>query len=272
MTETATTATTAATATDAVMVSVPGTDTPLVAQLINGEPYAALRPMCDAIGLDYSSQWSKLKTKSWANVAISPTVAADGKVRDMVLVDRRTLTMWLATITETRIAPDLQPTIRAFQAEAADALDAYFHEGGAINPNATDDQLDRLTERARAQMELIQSAKGIINPEHLETRARLVLARGLGEVPEIEPEDMPLYTQTYLEDRGVDRERIQRIAGAFGKKVKMAYRLKYGKEPGKYPITALNGQVRMAYAYVEADRPLLDEIYREFYADEAVKS
>lgn len=57
----------------------------------------ALRPMCDAIGLDYLRQLQKLKAKSWATVSLMPTVGADGKPREMLMIDRRTMTMWLTT-------------------------------------------------------------------------------------------------------------------------------------------------------------------------------
>lgn len=40
------------------------------------------------------------------------------------MIDRRTLTMWLATLDENRVAEAARPVVVAFQAEAADALDA----------------------------------------------------------------------------------------------------------------------------------------------------
>src|SRR5690606_13842126 len=115
-------------------IPVPGADAALAATLIDGKPFAALRPMCEALGIDYSRQFTKLKAKSWATTVMKPTVAADGKPREMVMIDRRTMTRWLATIEESRVAESARPTIRAFRAQAADALDAYFHEGGVINP------------------------------------------------------------------------------------------------------------------------------------------
>lgn len=60
--------------------------------------HVALRPVCDSLGLDFSGQAQRLQHQSWATVGVTPTVAADDQSREMVFIDRRTFTMWLATI------------------------------------------------------------------------------------------------------------------------------------------------------------------------------
>lgn len=55
----------------------------------------------------------------------------------------------------------------------------------------------------------------------------------------------------------------------FGKRVKAAYVLKHGREPGKYPMNLPNGQTRNVYAYMEADRPLMDQIWEQYYSPTA---
>jgi len=42
--------------------------------------------------------------------------------------------VWLATIDTNRVHPDAAPVLVAFQNDAADALDAYFHGGAAATP------------------------------------------------------------------------------------------------------------------------------------------
>ncbi|MGI5222463.1 phage antirepressor N-terminal domain-containing protein [Nocardia sp. CA-290969] len=246
-----------------VPVVVPGASLPIQT---DGKRLAALRPVVESLGLDYSGQLQKLKGKSWATVENFSTVGADGKVRDMVGIDRRTVTMWLATLDENRVREEHRADLRAYQAEAADALDAFFHEGGAINPSASVDQLDRLTNRARTQMEIIRLAEGIIDAKHLEAKARIVLARSLGEAPELDPTSRPLYAQSYLAEKGLRRSEVKSISGVFGKRVKAAYVLKYGVDPKKYPLEAENGRIVDANAYTEADRPLMDEVWDRYYA------
>ena len=106
---------------DLVPVPVPGADDLMAAQF-DGREWASLRHMCDSLGIDYVTQLRKLKGRSWATVGQKPMVAADGKVREMALVDSKTIPMWLATIDENRVSVEARPKLIAYQREARDAL------------------------------------------------------------------------------------------------------------------------------------------------------
>lgn len=227
----------------------------------------AIRPTCEAIGLDYSAQLQRLKRQPWATVGMTHTVGADGKPREMATVDRRTFTMWLATVDTNRIkSGDARELLIAYQTEAADALDKYFHQGGVINPRADEHQINALIFQSRAQIELLQAAKGLIQADHLEAKARIVVARGLGEHAEIDAARHPLYTQDFLKEKNLSQARMKSVAGVFGKRVKAAYILKHGCDPEQYPLNLSNGQVRYVNAYTEADRHLLQQVWDEHYA------
>lgn len=60
--------------------------------------HVALRPVCEALDLDYASQFKRVQNQPWATVVMMTTVAADSKMREMTFIDRRTFTMWPATI------------------------------------------------------------------------------------------------------------------------------------------------------------------------------
>lgn len=246
-------------------IQVQGSSTPLLAAQIDGRPIAAFRPIVEGLGLAYSAQLQKLKAKSWATVSNIDTVGADGKPRGMVGVDRRTLTMYLATLDEKRVKEEHRPSLIALQAEAADALDAYFHDGGAINPSATVDQLDVLANRARSQMDLIRLAQGIIDSKHLEAKARVVLARGLGETPDLDPASIPLYVSDYLKSKGLASDLIAAKASRFGRRLKGLYVAEHGDAPGKAFQDLPNGTVREVYAYTQADRGLFDQVWNRHY-------
>ncbi|WP_432794455.1 phage antirepressor N-terminal domain-containing protein [Rhodococcus ruber] len=139
-----------------VQIAVPGTDETIAAAEIDGVPMIAIRPMCEAIGIAHQTQADKLRRRSWATVTPRVVVAADGKAREMLMIDRRTMTMWLATLDENRVSEEARPTVITFQAEAADALDAYFHSGQAINPRGSNlSTFDIL----RAQIDQLESAQ-----------------------------------------------------------------------------------------------------------------
>lgn len=133
----------------------------------------------------------------------------------MLAVDRRTFTMWLATIETGRLKNErARRMVELFQREAADALDRYFNEGGAINPRANEHQVNAMLRQAQMQMELCQAARGIIHPDHLEARARIILARAMGEAPQLNAGARPLYVQDYLREKNLSADRLRRVAGA----------------------------------------------------------
>ncbi|MBM7280318.1 phage antirepressor [Gordonia rubripertincta] len=152
-------------ATDLVHIPVPGTDRQIVATQMDGLPMVSLRHACDAIGLDFANQHRKLKSRSWARVALIATPSAGG-AQMTAMIDRRTFTMWLATIDTNRVSDEARPIIEAFQAEAADALDAYFATGVAVATESNLSQfdilraaIDRLEESERVAAEAKQIAE-----------------------------------------------------------------------------------------------------------------
>jgi hypothetical protein len=120
---------------------------------IDGRAFVAFRPLCDSLGVDPDTQAKKLRSRSWATTVLSTVVAADGRSREMLLVDRRTLTMWLATLDERRVSPTAKARVIAYQAEAADALDAYFNDRTVAAPPVN--QFDAL----RAMIDQLEAAQ-----------------------------------------------------------------------------------------------------------------
>jgi len=85
---------------------IPFHGTQIVADLIDGTPYIAIKPVCESLGISYPRQYRKLKESSWAVVALKATTGADGKNYRMAMIDRQTFMMWLATIQTSRIKDD----------------------------------------------------------------------------------------------------------------------------------------------------------------------
>ena len=164
--------------TDLVAVPVPGADEPLQAVQIDGEPFVALRPLCESLGVAYSSQLQKLRSRSWAVVLLNNTTGADGKTYQMALIDRRTMTMWLATLDENRVSDAAREKVVAYQREAADALDAYFNKRVTVTPppmnryDVLHAALDQIEAAERHAIEAKQEA-GEAYDIATETRARL---------------------------------------------------------------------------------------------------
>lgn len=176
----------------------------------------------------------------------------------MFMIDRRTFTMWLATIDTNRLKSEkAKDVVVSYQREAADALDRYFNTGVALNEHL----LNAEHLRRMQNMELLKAAEGLIHHDFLEAKARIVLARETGEVPELDPSTRPLYVQDYLHERGVTGKALGRIAGTFGKTLKKLYVARRGNIPERADITTGSGQIRKVYAYTEFDRALFDQTW-----------
>lgn len=97
----------------------------------DGEPFIAMRPLVEAMGLAWQSQHIKLTEKFGSTVTIIVTVADDGKNREMVCMPLRKLPGWMYSINPNKVAPELREKIVAYQNECDDALWDYWTKGSA---------------------------------------------------------------------------------------------------------------------------------------------
>lgn len=168
----------------------------------DGEIYTALKPICENIGITYSGQWERLNRTPWATIRMMRTVGADGKHRDMVAVSRKTLTMWLATIDTSRLSNEqARKNVTVYQQEAAEALDKYFNEGGAIRVSETDSDEDIL---ARAVL---------VAQKTIERKNRQLRAKD-ARIMELEPKAQALDDFTNVEDRLLVRDAAKVLSNA----------------------------------------------------------
>jgi hypothetical protein len=236
--------------------------------LVDGQPHIVLKSAVEDLGLDYSTQVRKLKGRSWAVMGTAPTTGSDGKTYDMTVVPVRTFLMLLATVNENRVGHLQRKTLVAFQDETADAIEAYWTQGGAINPRATEAQLDSLISRAKQQAEVLSILAPIVSPEWLETKGRLVAARALGEEPEVDPLDVPLYVPDFLKAMGLKRKEIESKQGWFGRyAVAICGELKV-EPPAERHSDLPNGSVRKTKAWTERHRPVFELTWARHYADQ----
>ena len=109
----------------------------------------------------------------------------------------------------------------------------------------------------------LKASQGIVHPDFLEAKTRIVIARELGELPELDPKTRPLYTQDYLREKNLSAKQLRSKSGTFGKKLKAAYRERNGRDPQRADLTLPNGHIIQVYAYTEEDRPLFDRAWDE---------
>ncbi|MCP3820131.1 phage antirepressor N-terminal domain-containing protein [Streptomyces sp. A3M-1-3] len=243
--------------------------------LVDGQPHVILRPAVEALGLDWKNQYEKLKTRSWASVVQSTMqIPGDTQARIHSLAPVRTFLMLLATVNENRVKAETRPTLVAFQNETADAIEAYWTRGGVISERASDDQLDALQQqieerrirRALGLVQLIAAMDDSVDPKWKRSRQLHHYAEATGEVAEIAPEDRALLVETYLKDRGLTTDERRSVRSSFGRRVSLGYEMQHGEKP-KDSFGLVDGRERSVKSYTEADRPLFDKVWSEFYAD-----
>ena len=135
------------------IINVPFKDEHIQTVDVDGKPYVVFKPLAESLGLDPRSQRRRLNSRSWVG-GVKMTLPSAGGPQETFIVDVRTILMWLATINENQVAEHVRPKLISYQSEVADAIEAYWSEGVAVNPAATEEQLDQ----AHQVIELMKEA------------------------------------------------------------------------------------------------------------------
>ncbi len=185
------------------IVEVPFNGSAMIAQKSDdGEICVALKPICENIGIAFNGQWERLNRTPWATVRMIRTVGADGKQRDMLAVTRKTLTMWLATIDTNRLSDEqARRNVVVYQQEAAEALDKYFNEGGAIRVSDADSDED------------IMARAVLVAQKTIERKNQQLQAKD-NQIKELEPKAQALDDFTNVEDRLLVRDAAKILSNA----------------------------------------------------------
>lgn len=103
----------------------------------NGEKRVAVRPICDALGIDFSAQLQRLKRDEILSsvVVMVTTTGADGKQYEMATIPYKFSFGWLFTIDNSKVKPEAKEALIKYQLECYNALyehftgyEAYYHE------------------------------------------------------------------------------------------------------------------------------------------------
>ncbi len=105
----------------------------------NGEHLVAMKPICEAIGLGWQSQYNRIKRHDVlsSTVVIMTTVAEDGKKRELLCLPLDMLNGWLFGVDASRVRPEIRDTLIQYQRECFAALAAYWQQGEAANLRKT---------------------------------------------------------------------------------------------------------------------------------------
>mgnify|MGYP001258066578 CR=1 FL=1 len=96
----------------------------------NNHQMVPIRPICNALGVDYSGQLKKIKEYPDLSlvVDVTPTTGADGKTYEMTSLPIQFVFGWLFTINPKNVKPEAQESVRQYRLMCYKALYEYFSE------------------------------------------------------------------------------------------------------------------------------------------------
>lgn len=112
----------------------------------NGQPYTPLRQIVQGMGLDWASQFTKIKQKfASCVVEITMQILGDDQARSHTCIPVRKLPAWLYSVNPNKVKPELRDTVIKYQEECDDVLWDYWTKGVAVNPRSTKEEREPLT-------------------------------------------------------------------------------------------------------------------------------
>jgi hypothetical protein len=92
----------------------------------DGSTMVALRPIVEAIGLNWTRQASRVQADPKFNCTHMYTVGADGKQRDMLCIPLKQVRMYLVSINSKKVKKEVSDQLLEYQMTCADILEAHF--------------------------------------------------------------------------------------------------------------------------------------------------
>lgn len=114
----------------------------------------------------------------------------------------------------------------------------------------------------RDQAELLVILRPVLPESYAAATGKIILARAMGERPELESSETPLYAATFLAEKGHKPKTVSKFQSGFGSRVSNRYFKVHGRRPEKIPGPA-GSRIDKVAVYSEDDRPLLEQVYAE---------
>lgn len=199
-----------------------------------------------------------LRGAEYREFATVNLTVANPQARSITLFTRRAVLNAGQLLTESPIAK----AIRTYLLDVEELVSSDIR-------NAAVDAAAERAAIARAHLSVLKVAETLsdIDQVWLSAKKRTAIARGLGEEPEVDPLDAPLYVPDFLRDKGLNRKRIDSEQSWFGRRVASLYEAEHGEKPGKRLNDLPNGSLRETTAWTKRDLPLFEEAWDRWYAD-----
>lgn len=110
-----------------------------------GQPYAAMKPIVEGMGLDWKTQYRKLESAGvrWGMVIM--TIPSQGGPQSTACLPLRKLMGWLVSVNPNKVKSEIRDKVIAYQAECDDVLWDYWTKGSATNTRVVQQTVDQDT-------------------------------------------------------------------------------------------------------------------------------
>ncbi|EDQ9399986.1 phage antirepressor N-terminal domain-containing protein [Salmonella enterica] len=152
----------------------------------NGEPYTPMKPIVEGMGMDWASQFTKLKQR-FAKGIVEIAIPSVGGVQTMICLALRKLNGWLQTISPNKVRPEIRDKVIQYQEECDDVLYDYWTKGKAENPRKKTSVDERTPLRDAVNM--LVSKKHLMYPE---AYAMIHQRFNVESIEELEASQIPL--------------------------------------------------------------------------------
>ncbi|HEK2941649.1 TPA: hypothetical protein SMU31_003339 [Proteus mirabilis] len=114
-------------------ITVPFYDNELYVVEHNNEPYVPMKPIIEGMGLNWASQFTKLK-KRFSKGIVEIAIPSKSGEQSMICLQLRKLSAWMLTIYPNKVKSEIRDKVIQFQEECDDVLYRYWTEGRVVNP------------------------------------------------------------------------------------------------------------------------------------------
>ena len=139
-------------------------DDTLVLVSHSDEPFVAMKPIVENMGLSWDTQFRKMTEKFGSTIVKMTMVAEDGKQREMLCLPLRKLPAWLYSIHVNKVAPNLREKIGRYQDECDEVLWQYWTKGFVVRPGLSQPTISQQLAAHGVRLRLTKELKGETDP------------------------------------------------------------------------------------------------------------
>ncbi|WP_311749655.1 phage antirepressor N-terminal domain-containing protein [Proteus terrae] len=223
----------------------------------DGNPYVPMKPIIEDMGLDWASQFTKLK-KRFSKGIVEITIPSKGGEQSMICLAMHKLTGWLYSIMPNKVKPEIRDKVIKYQEECDDVLYEYWTTGEVKKKHKSTVQERNPLKNA---VNLLVSKKGIMYPEAYS----LVHQKfNVSSIEELTADQIPDAVE-YIHKFVLEGEYIPKQKALSATKLDINYPLTW--YPETFPFVKMcffnNGQLKMTQSMLNETKSPSCEIFQK---------